>query len=409
MIVHGNCGENMNNRWKINTDLSTKEFAVILLSLYFLLAPLEDVLTSSLGTIGKYIIVLVMALLLLPKLKFGKINLSKDMKDLSKLILYLIFLSWVSLLWAVDFDTAVERNSAYTTLPLVFIVLSICEFSEKEYRLIKKAAMVGGLLTVVYIIATQGIANALVGRMTLKDEGNDPNNLAALLLFPVTVSFSEFMNSHRWKRVYYVFIFTVLSFFTLLTGSRGGLLSIVVMNFTYLIVGGYIKKPLRLCAFGLLLAGIILIILKYLPPELTFRFLSKESYQSAMESSGQRGVIWKHIIYDIIPSMEPWGFGSGCAPIALSKFYGGYFKGIHNTYLCMVMEYGILGIPVFLLFLWKILKKLQNSKKKMEIALLVGIMCAIFFLDSYAKKYFWNVLYFAVISLQVKGEMEYVS
>lgn len=393
----------MSDRWRINIDFSTKGLAVILLCFFYLLAPLEDILTSSMGTLGKYIIVLVMGLLLLPKIKSGRINLSKETKDVSRLVLYLIALAWASLIWAVDFDTAVGRNSAYTTLPLVFVVLSACQYSERDYHLIKKAALVGGALTVLYIIATQGIANALVGRMTLNEEGNDPNNLAALLLLPITISFSELMNSRRWERVWYVFIFAVLLFFTLLTGSRGGLLSIAVMVFTYLIVGGYIKKPLRACGFGLLLAGIILVVLKYLPQELTLRLLSRESYQSAMESSGQRGAIWRHIIYEIVPSMKPWGLGSGCAPAALYKFYG-YYKAVHNTYLCMAMEYGILGIPVFLLFLWKMFKKLQNSKKIMEIAMLTGIMCAIFFLDSYAKKFFWNVLYFAVISLKVKEE-----
>lgn len=387
-------------------QISIKSVAVWLLALYFLLAPMEDLLTSDIGTLGKYIIILTMGLFLLPVLQTRCAKFSSYTWDISKIVLYLILLAWVSIIWASDFSTAISRNSAYTTLPLVFIVLSMNEFTDDERRTIQAVALLGGLLAVTYIVVSQGMAHVLSGRMTLVESGNDPNNLAALFLLPTGLAFDGIFKSTNGKRLLYILPFGVLSLFTLFTGSRGGLLSLAVFAIAYFAAGGYLKHPARAIGFLLLLTVVAYIIIQFLPQEIFFRLFSGESYQSAAISSGQRGAIWRHVVFDAIPNMKPWGYGSGCAFEAMIPFYG-YRKGIHNTYLCMILEYGIFGIPAFLLLLWKILKKLSSDKRNAEFAILLGIMCSIFFLDSYAKKYFWNVMYLAIISLRTSRGQEY--
>lgn len=394
----------MNSR-EIKFKIDIKSIAVLLLAVYFMLAPLEDILTSNIGTLGKYIIIPTMGILLIPTCITKRAMFTNYSWDISKFIICLIIISWLSVIWASDSSIAISRNSAYTTLPLVFIVLSLNEYTEEEYRIIKNAALIGGLITIIYIIITQGMTNVVTGRMTLKEQGNDPNNLAALFLLPTGLAFENAINEIQWKKVFYIFIFGLLSMVTLLTGSRGGLLSLIVIILAYVIIMGYIKSPIRWVVALLIIGIVTYFVLKSLPEAIYLRLFSKESYQSAITGSGQRLAIWKHVIYDVIPSMKPWGAGSGCAFSAMEQFYG-YKKGIHNTYLCMLLEYGIFGIPMFLIFLCRMLKRLYSSKKTMETALLLGIMCTIFFLDSYAKKFFWNILYLSIISLQTTNAEE---
>ena len=371
------------------------------MALYFLIAPMEDLLTSSIGTLGKYIIILSMAALLIPTLRTKHIEIALDVWDVSKLILYLIILGWLSVVWAYDTETAISRNSAYTTVPLVFLVLSMTEFSNTEQERIRNAAILGGLITIIYIVATQGIIHVMAGRMTLKGTGNDPNNLAALFLLPAGLAYDKIYHSQKISRLLYVITFGVMALFTLLTGSRGGLLSLAVFLIAYFAIGGYWKKVSRAIVFLILLVAITKIVISVLPQELLWRLFSRESYQMAATSSGQRGTIWRHVIFDAIPNMKPWGYGSGCSFTGIIDFYG-YRKGIHNTYLCMILEYGVLGIPAFLLLLLRMLKKLLSHKLNAEFAILLGMMVTVFFLDAYAKKFFWNVMYWAIISIKAR-------
>ena len=84
------------------------------------------------------------------------------------------------------------------------------------------------------------------------------------------------------------------------------------------------------------------------------------------------------------------GFGAGCAPLRLSSIYS-VSKGVHNTYLNMFLETSFLCLPVFIAMLVDLFRKLIKNKRAVEIAALAGICVVIFFLDSYAKKFFWNL------------------
>jgi tellurite resistance protein TehA-like permease len=61
----------------------------------------------------------------------------------------------------------------------------------------------------------------------------------------------------------------------------------------------------------------------------------------------------------------------------------------------MVVEYGILMLPVFIILVIKVYKKvLKNKKYSFALASFITMMIIAFFLSSYAFKFFWNVLMF---------------
>ena len=85
------------------------------------------------------------------------------------------------------------------------------------------------------------------------------------------------------------------------------------------------------------------------------------------------------------------GLGPGCVSNKLVSYYG-FAKGIHNTYLNMLCEFGILGLPAFLLMIVSILVRSHKRKFYIGMAMLLGICTTILFLDAYAKKFFWNII-----------------
>ena len=97
--------------------------------------------------------------------------------------------------------------------------------------------------------------------------------------------------------------------------------------------------------------------------------------------------------------MNIWGLGAGCPGIALSSVYG-HIRGVHNTYLNMICEYGVFGIGFFLALLTVLFVKLKERACYLETACLIGMCVLIFFLDSYQKKYFWNVIMITYLAIK---------
>lgn len=133
----------------------------------------------------------------------------------------------------------------------------------------------------------------------------------------------------------------------------------------------------------------MLYILKsFLPSDLYNRLFTIENYTS---HGAGRTDIWDILFKDIIPDMGVFGLGAGCVSVKLTSYYG-FAKGVHNTYINMLCEFGILGLPAFITMIFSVLIRNYKNKFFIGMAMLLGICTTIFFLDAYAKKFFWNII-----------------
>lgn len=367
------------------------------LALYFFLAPMEDLLTGSLGTVARYIAILfVIAGVIENRAKFV---LQKKAENI--LIIILTAIGVFSIVWSIDQQTTLSRLPAYILLPGYCVFVSLLSFDQEDYSFISKAAVYGALLTVGYMLVSGRLS--ATGRVTIADS-SDPNNFAALLLLPIALCFQKRKAEKRIWIVLYSVIAVLLLFCMLFTGSRGGLLSISVVAVAFLLLTRANKKVLYLALFGFLLLLIWFYVLPKLPERIRWRLFDSESYLASEAREEGRTAIWKNVFYFVLPDMHMWGLGAGCPGIALSSVYG-HIRGVHNTYLNMICEYGVFGIGFFVAFLGVLMAKLKSRACYLELACLIGMCVLIFFLDSYQKKYFWNVImmaYLAVITTPVQ-------
>ena len=159
-----------------------------------------------------------------------KTQIAPEMKKIDLCIIWLIVLAWLSTCWTINTSLTISRNSAYTTLPFVFIVLGTMNYSEKDLLLFKKCILLSTFVVVMPTMINGGFTATLNGRFTLNDR-NDPNNLAALLLLPIGIALESFFG----KRHFLSIVSGVIALYLLLvTGSRGGLISVFVMTLYYL-------------------------------------------------------------------------------------------------------------------------------------------------------------------------------
>lgn len=362
--------------------------------LYFCIAPLEDLLAGSMGTVAKYIALIIVAF---GFIEMGLSGLKLSFSKTNVCIMWLMALGVISCVWAIDSDVAIGRISAYLTVPGICLFVGMLDFSKKEYKAIVNSAILGGLFTVMYISYVNGADLLLSGRITLNSE-NDPNNLAALLFLPLGLVIGKMQSvSSTGKKVWYAFCMSIIAFLFLLTGSRGGLLGLLAFFIAYLIFNKAYKKIYVL--IGAIVAVVIIwfVVAPMLPEDIYNRLFNNTDFTGSEATGSGRVEIWVTLVTKIVFKNFFIGVGAGCVPRALGEYFGS-LAGAHNTYLNMLGEYGVLGLPAFLIMLYDKWKGQYCAKRYIEAALLVGICVIMFFLDSYPKKFFWNVIMLLIIS-----------
>lgn len=372
---------------KFKDGISIHTFFIML---YFLLVPMEDILNNSAGSVVKYIAILIIAVGISENK--GKIIINFNSEN--KCIIILIIISILSVIWSINREITMHRIISYTLIPAFCLYVNTLNFNKKEFELIVKSIIAGGIIAALIAIKSGNVLNESIATRMILTEGNDPNSFASFLLLPVSLCWWRIQeNDKRLSKTIYLLLFVFLSIVILLTGSRGALLSIVIMIVVYYFGSGKIKKASALLGGAFLILILFIVLRKYIPSDLLDRLFNLSNY--TLGGAG-RTTVWGIVIKNIIPHMGILGLGAGCASLKLTSFYG-FAKGVHNTYLNMICEYGLLGIPVFILFISILFKKNIRKKYYFGVALLACICTTIFFLDSYAKKYFWNVILFLFI------------
>ena len=359
-----------------------------LIMLYYLVVPMEDFLT---GSAGKYIAIFIIFLGVYSMR--WKIYFKNNCVNWC--LVYLLVLPLVSIAWASDVSVAMERNVAYLLVPGLALLVGQLPFSEEEREAIVSAGIAGGLAAAAYFI--------IPGRLDLlyrmHEIGTDKNVFAAGMLLPLALSVKRAVSSGKAGKIFYFGCSLVFLLIILSTASRGALMGVVAFALVY---GFYASKGNRLRTF-IGAAGILvivsLVVLPIVPEYIIQRLFDIQSYLTVINNGGDRIEFWRHAFQDIIPQNLPLGVGSGCAPLWLGRYYTMNW-GMHSTYVTMLCEYGLFGLPVFLGLLWSLFRRKIKENDLSEAALLAGMCVIIFFLDAYPRKFLWNVIMLLMLSCE---------
>ncbi len=70
---------------------------------------------------------------------------------------------------------------------------------------------------------------------------------------------------------------------------------------------------------------------------------------------------------------------------------------MHNTYLCVAFETGILGLALFITPFISTFSSALKRKDALIVTVMVANMVAAFFLDALHVRFLWNALIFGVV------------
>lgn len=357
-----------------------------LIAFYFLYTYIEPYLNNTLGSIGKYLIFIII---------IGLIVFSKRFYFKSyhfALIGWLLY-RFSTLFWTTDYTAFEMHYLSYIGSIALLLFMTAMEDSENCYRVALKSIWIGsaiiGFLSLFLSKNFEGQSNRQV--LTLFNYQNDPNNQAAFLTFGMAISlfYLLYEKKHRWL---HIIIIGVNCYAALLTASRGGLLSIAAIVVCYVITL-YDPKTLktsykRVFVITLLVIVIGIVMLSLLPSGVSERLFDFDSY----EGGNNRDVLWRHGL-DILSSPANLFVGAGWG-----AYKTGGYGGLHNTFLTLLCDTGIIGFLLLLaapcFFCWKMLKE----KKPLAFTVFVAGMAPSFFFEASNKRSFWNAILFVLIS-----------
>lgn len=257
-----------------------------------------------------------------------------------------------SSLWAIDEDVAL--SSAFRLaqgLLLVFIIYSALR-EPRHVRWVLGTYVGGAVVTALF-----ALGSAATGGLTrLSGENANPNELAALFLPGVVLSVFAALGERRpllrWAASGAA---TILLVALLLTGSRGGLLGLAVALIAGIIVAGAGRVRFGLVAVALVMGSAVVVYYAAFAP------VEQADRVSAIGDDGGSGRtdLWK-VASEVASDRPLTGVGAGNFREAEARYAAREIdiaridlvldesKVVHNTYLSILSELGIVGLGLFL-------------------------------------------------------------
>ena len=390
---------------------------VLLLAVYAAIVPFGSWLAvpgieGSFGTFSTLAAVAIMGLLLLHLLLGGE-RAAEIPAPLPWWTL-LVFAIMLTLGWSIVPSRTLEGIVVLVSLLLFYVVASLVDVRPAELTAIGTASVVAGALVgitaaVQFATGTMALEPVTeVPRFALAGGGGDvgdPNITAAGLLLPLSIAAFRLVERGRPppRRLMIGVAVVLIVGAILLTGSRGGILGIVVVAAVLLLADPAHRPRLRHVALAVLATGVLAV------------GLAPEDLQERLQDSSSTGRtdIWQiglSACPDYCLQGSGWAtFGEVHARGLLeSPERTGWVFGYepHNVWLQVLVQAGVLGFVAFtgaLLVSFQWLRRVPTAWRGPPLAALSALLASNIFLSNLDFKYFWLTLLYVNLAVTAAG------
>ena len=366
----------------------------IMAALYFLMLPLTISVNSAGSSFLKIASVPIGAFFLITSF-FTK-------KPVSVNMVHVMFMAYtLSTILTLFVDSSAESVSivlGYVLNAGLFTVISVVSYNKDELEFLENIQVV----LLIIITALTLFDNVGSGRetLTILGQSSDPNYFVGYFVFPTTITLKKIIES-KW-RIFYIVLALLGLYVIFLSGSRGGLLSIIVTFLAFAIIypEGIKKKATVL----LVLAVSAMVFWVLVSPHLPENIVERMNIESVIETRGTyRGDIWESMINEIKDSSWEVIFGRGInakhTMIIAGKLHSEF---AHNHYIQLLYNQGFLGLITFFLFIGTAIGRCIKKRKCVSIAI-IGMMALVFSLSvNPSMKTFWNLIPYAAFAFPVE-------
>ena len=353
-----------------------------LLYFYFFISFYEPFLNGILGSIMKYYIFLIMFLFLIYYRNF-------TIYPFHYAYIFWLAYKFISLMWTTDFwmfnATAVSQIGMVAWL----ICLTGVEMDSETLKGIVNSIAIGSLsVGVLSLFFSQSYHGRVDARQVLTIFGvqSEPNNQAAYIAIGFTIFLYRLFASN--KHIIFNIIAVLINAFSVLkTGSRTGLVTLAFI--AVIILLSFIRKKGITAVKGVLFAVAAIMCLYFI----TVKYLQVDTFErlfrfDTYEGGSNRDILWENALELYKKGLNPI-FGAGWG----AYFgYNGVEKSVHNTYIGMLCDVGIIGFLAFFVPIVNAIAKLWKRHEIIPICFFFSAAIPAFFIESINKRYFWNVV-----------------
>lgn len=323
--------------------------------------------------------------LLLAQKKGGK----KDSSNTAKILIAFIVYVLVSLPF-VEWPGSVLRQTLQDFVKVAAFFFFTVHVIDTPARLRQFVALVVGLqvfrvLEPLYLHVTQGYWGSAAhiggGEFVARLSGApgdiiNPNGLAFVIIAALPFLYYLCLGSKvRWLKLFFLAVFPCLIWAMVLTGSRSGMVGLVV------VLLAIVWKSKYKAALLTSIAVIAFVVAPLLSADLRDRYLSLVSSNTSNAGTVQGRIdgLWANLSTGM--ERPIFGHGLGTSREAAWHFDGGTHVA-HNLYLEALIETGLIGLVIYVAFLFSILK---NYRRAMHASARLGAQRAEYWADYYSR------------------------
>lgn len=385
------------------TNKTTKnhiQLSTLILCIYIFLSPLDMILNlTGSGTILKYIGMLLAPLIVLESIMYRKkLNINFSLIFIG---LYWLYYA-LGYFWSIDLHQTFWALISLGNLIALVAFLSLRKYNIKEFGLIKLSS-IASMLFFTYRMINEA-SQAYYGRGTIGINGVfiDPNDIAAAFIIPFLFCIDKLNSKNKGSyKILYLFSLIIIGYGLLLTGSRGGILAIGVASVAYYILNSDIplwKSIIRVISMSLVALLIFTALFSYLPMDVQNRL----SLSILLETGGTgRLDIWKQSL-EVFSSSSFGRLFIGYGLSTFSILNSARFNTdlvTHNIYLQTLLDAGVGGVILLLVMCLWITMVAYRNKNWVGLSIFVGTLVMSLTLDTWNKKFFWNAVFIAIVSV----------
>ncbi|MCL6442249.1 MAG: O-antigen ligase family protein [Alicyclobacillus sp.] len=327
-----------------------------LLCIFIGTIPWENtIVIGSLGTISRLAGGITFVVGILSILKDGKMR-----RPSTAHAFMIAFISWGGLTFFWSVSPQATLSTTFTYAQLFLLAWMIWEFARerREQLRLMQAYVFGACVSISTIFVNYAHGEQhFYGRYSAS--GFDPNVVGLVLTLGIPMAWhlcsEPTVRPVLWiNRMYIPFATAAI----LLTASRGAFIALVVAGAC--ITLAYLRNRGGSKILGVLVMTCSLIVAVYWVPQTTWSRLETIAYSVTQGSLDDRTRIWKEG-YMQFRERPIVGLGVGAAEYAIEPFFGRP-RVIHNVYLSILYEGGIVGEALFLALMYLLVRPLVEYR-----------------------------------------------
>lgn len=313
------------------------------------------------------------------------------------LLIYIVLQALVSL---VGYGV-ISTGYLFSYILWILLLISTLNFNfrQEEIKKFLSAYIMSGAV-IAFLILYQRLDyydSIHASRYTIQILGHerfDPNFLAACMVVPFILSITKQLFSYSlWNLICLILIFLGVLF----TASRGAMLSCsigaVVAFSIFAIRRRKVKYLIQVGALVVILGYVLMNILS----ENSFERLFSNSYNDS--SNEKRFVDWA---VGLKAFESSWLFGYGMqSEMQIIKREVGVNMIAHNTYLALLLQFGVFGFTIFSISVLHLVRNLFLSKEYIVTSMVFATLFVVFFVSGEVAVFLWLPLITASLILQI--------